>query len=136
MKQGMLSGKMCPVATQDVSTNLKNRNHAFKEYGYGPPNPNDPNHAFWLKKAKMYKAPTKDIMDMRCGNCAAFIQTPKMMECIKGGLEAMNTSEKELSYDQQFIDAANLGFCELFHFTCAAKRTCDAWKAGGPITKE
>ena len=32
MKQGMLSGNMCPVATQDVSTNLKNRNHAFKEY--------------------------------------------------------------------------------------------------------
>jgi hypothetical protein len=84
----------------------------------------------------MYKAPTKDIMDMRCGNCAAFIQTPRMMECIKGGLESMNASEKELSYDQQFIDAANLGFCELFHFTCAAKRTCDAWKAGGPITKE
>jgi hypothetical protein len=136
MKQGMLSGNMCPVATQDVSTNLKNRNHAFKEYGYGPPNPDEPNHAFWLKKAKMYKATTKDVMNMRCGNCAAFIQTPKMLECIKGGLEKSNESEKEMSYDQQFMDAANLGFCELFHFLCAGSRTCDAWKSGGPITKD
>lgn len=127
---------ICPVATQDVATNLKNRNHAFKDYGYGPPNPLEPNNAFWLKKAKMYNAPTSSVMNMRCGNCAAFIQTPKMMECIKGGLEKSKSSENELDYDQQFIDAADLGFCELFHFTCASARTCDAWKAGGPITKD
>jgi hypothetical protein len=136
MKQGMLSGKMCPVATQDVHINLKNRNHAFKEYGYGPPNPDDANHAFWLKKAKMYNAPTDVVKTMLCGNCAAFIQTPKMMECIKGGLEKGKDSENELDYDQQFIDAADLGFCELFHFTCAAARTCDAWKSGGSIKKD
>ena len=134
--KGLLSGSVCPLPTQDVSTNLKNRNHAFKEYGYGPPNPDEPNDAFWLKKAKMYNAPTNAVKSMRCGNCAAFIQTPKMMECIKSGLAKANESEKELSYDQQFIDAANLGFCELFHFTCAAARTCDAWKSGGPITKD
>jgi hypothetical protein len=134
--KGLLSGSICPLPTQDVSTNLKNRNHAFKEYGYGPPNPEEPNDAFWLKKAKMYNAPTDVVKSMRCGNCAAFIQTSKMMECIKSGLEKANESEKELSYDQQFIDAANLGFCELFHFTCAAARTCDAWKSGGPITKD
>jgi hypothetical protein len=37
MKEGLLSGVTCPLATQDIATNLKNRNHAFKEYGYGPP---------------------------------------------------------------------------------------------------
>jgi hypothetical protein len=126
----------CPVATQDIATNLKNRNHAFKEYGYGPPNPEEPNDAFWLKKAKMYNAPTSTVKNMRCGNCAAFIQTPKMMECIKSGLEKSKSSENELDYDQQFIEAADLGFCELFHFTCASARTCDAWKSGGPITKD
>ena len=83
----------------------------------------------------MYNAPTKDIMDMRCGNCAAFIQTPKMMECIKGGLEK-DEGKNELSYDENFVKAANLGYCDLFQFTCAALRTCDAWKSGGPITKE
>ena len=135
MKPGLLSGKVCPLATQDVHVNLKHRNHAFKEYGYGPPNPNEPNDAFWLKKAKMYNAPTSAIKGMRCENCAAFIQTPAMMECIIGGLEK-DEGKNELSYDEQFVKAADLGYCDLFQFTCAAARTCDAWKSGGPITKE
>jgi hypothetical protein len=135
MKEGLLSGVTCPLATQDIATNLKNRNHAFKEYGYGPPNPNEANDAFWLKKAKMYNAPTDVIKGMRCGNCAAFIQTPKMMKCILDGLEK-DENKGELSYDEQFIAAADLGYCDLFQFTCAAARTCDAWKSGGPRTKE
>ena len=135
MKDGLLTGKTCPIATQDVSVNLKNRNHAFKEYGYGPPNPNEANTAFWMKKATMYNAPTSAIKGMLCGNCAAFIQTPKMMECIVGGLEK-DENEDELSYDEEFVAAANLGYCDLFQFTCAADRTCDAWKSGGPITKD
>ncbi len=132
---GMLSGAVCPIATQDFHVNLKNRNHAFKEYGYGPPNPDEPNDVFWLKKAKMYNAPTEAIKGMRCGNCAAFIQTPKMMQCIIGGLEK-DENEGELSYDEEFVAAADLGYCDLFQFTCAAARTCDAWKSGGPITKD
>ena len=136
MKEGLLSGVVCPVATQDISVNLKNRNRAFKEFGYGAPNPDEPNTAFWLRKAKMYNAPVDTVKTMRCGNCAAFIQTPKMMECIKSGLEKGKDNPKELDYDQAFIDAADLGFCELFHFTCASARTCDAWKAGGSIKKD
>jgi hypothetical protein len=131
----LLSGLTCPVATQDVSVNLKNRNNAFKKFGYGPPNPEESNDSFWLKKAKMYNAPTDTIKGMRCGNCAAFIQTPKMMQCIKSGLEK-DEGANQLSYDENFIQAANLGSCDLFQFTCAAARTCDAWKSGGPITKE
>ena len=83
----------------------------------------------------MYNAPTNTVKGMRCGNCAAFIQTPKMMECIVGGLEK-DENEDELSYDEEFVAAANLGYCDLFQFTCAADRTCDAWKSGGPITKD
>jgi hypothetical protein len=131
----LLSGVICPIATQDIQINLKNRNNAFKKFGYGPPNPEEPNELFWLKKAKMYKAPTESIKSMLCGNCAAFIQTPKMMECIIGGLEK-DEGEDELSYDEEFIKAADLGYCDLFQFTCASARTCDAWKGGGPITKE
>ena len=134
--KGLLSGVSCPIATQDITVNLKNRNNAFKKFGYGPPNPDETNTAFWLTKAKMYNAPTDTVKTMLCGNCAAFIQTPKMMECIKGGLEKGKDSENELDYDQQFIEAADLGFCELFHFTCAAARTCDAWKSGGSIKKD
>ena len=133
--KGALSGKVCPLATQDISVNLKNRNHAFKEYGYGPPNPNEANTAFWVKKATMYNAPTSTVKSLRCGNCAAFIQTPTMMQCIKDGLEK-DEGKNTLSYDEQFIEAADLGYCDLFQFTCASNRTCDAWKSGGPITKE
>ena len=136
MKEGLLSGQVCPLPTQDVELNLKNRNNAFKKFGYGPPNPDETNTAFWMTKAKMYNAPTDTVKGMLCGNCAAFIQTPKMMECIKGGLEKGKDSENELDYDQKFIEAADLGFCELFHFTCAAARTCDAWKSGGSIKKD
>ena len=135
MKTGLLTGKSCPIATQDISVNLKNRNHAFKEYGYGPPNPDETNTVFWVRKATMYNAPTNTVKGMRCGNCAAFIQTPSMMECIIGGLEK-DEKPNELSYDEQFVAAADLGYCDLFQFTCAAARTCDAWKGGGPITKE
>lgn len=135
MPKGMFSGAVCPIATQDVHINLKNRNHAFKKYGYGPPNPNEPNTAFWLKKAKMYNAPTTAIKGMRCGNCAAFVQSPKMMQCIISGLEK-DENKGELSYDEEFVAAADLGYCDLFQFTCAAARTCDAWKSGGPITKD
>ena len=131
----LLSGVICPIATQDIQINLKNRNNAFKKFGYGPPNPDEPNELFWLKKAKMYNAPTKDVKSMLCGNCAAFIQTPKMMECILSGLEK-DEGKEELSYDEDFIKAADLGYCDLFQFTCAAARTCDAWKGGGPIKKE
>jgi len=136
MIDGLLTGKVCPVATQDIHTNLKNRNNAFKEFGYGPPDPELPNEVFWIKKAKMYNAPTDAVKQMRCGNCAAFIQTPSMLECIKTGIEGGDEVKNQLAYEDQFMEAANLGFCELFHFVCAGSRTCDAWKSGGPITKE
>lgn len=131
----LISKRSCPIATQDVHVNLKNRNEAFKEYGYGPPDPNAINKEFWDKKAKMYNAPVSEIKNMRCGNCAAFIQTPSMMKCIIGGLEK-DENEGELSYDEAFVEAADLGYCDLFQFTCAAARTCDAWKSGGPIKKD
>jgi len=136
MNEGLLSGKVCPVATQDIQVNLKNRNNAFKEFGYGPPDPSLPNDVFWIKKAKMYNAPTDAVKEMRCGNCAAFIQTPSMLECIKTGIEGGDEVKNQLAYEDQFMEAANLGFCELFHFVCAGSRTCDAWKSGGPITEE
>jgi hypothetical protein len=31
------------------------------------------------------------------------------------------------------IDAGDLGYCEVFDFKCASKRTCKAWIVGGPL---
>jgi hypothetical protein len=58
-----------------------------------------------------------------------------MIECITKGLEAKNPAE-ESGYDEDVIESAGLGFCELFHFKCADTRTCDAWLVGGPISDE
>ena len=47
--------KKCPPATQDIDLNLENRQKAIQEYGYGPPDPNQPNEKFWNKKADMWQ---------------------------------------------------------------------------------
>ena len=120
----------CPIATQDVKTNLKNRDWAFKNVGYGPANPNEPNSAFWNAKANEWQTEVKQAKSMRCGNCSAFIQTPEMMECIRAGID-----EDKQSYAEDVVESAGLGFCELFDFKCADTRTCNAWLIGGPITE-
>ena len=125
----------CPIATRDLKANLKARNFAFENYGYGPANPNDTknNRGFWLKKATMLNTSVIEAMGMRCGNCAAFIQTSQMLDCIKAGIEAKDPRQ-EAGYDEDVVEAAGLGYCELLHFKCADTRTCDAWLVGGPIT--
>ena len=123
----------CPIATYDIKVNLKARNWAFKNVGYGPANPEEENEEFWKARADEWQTPIEEAKGMRCGNCAAFIQTTQMLDCIKAGIEAKNP-EEESGYDEDVIETAGLGFCELFHFKCAATRTCDAWLVGGPIT--
>ena len=70
---------------------------------------------------------------MRCGNCAAFIQTPEMMECIIKGIQGEESDAE--TYANEVVAEAELGYCELFEFKCAADRTCSAWLVGGPITE-
>ncbi len=120
----------CPIATQDIHVNLKNRDKAFKEYGYGPANPELSNGAFWNKRANEWATSIDQAKTMRCGNSSAFIQTPEMMECIRTGIDE---EDKDESFAQDVIDSAKLGYCELFDFKCAADRTCSAWLVGGPI---
>jgi len=142
----------CPIETKDPVANLKNRNWAFANVGYGPANPELPNREFWDAKAETWNTDLAQAKSMRCGNCAAFIQTPEMIECITGGMEGESDeengeegeesgesykegeSEENEDLEMAVQDAADLGYCELFHFKCAAARTCDAWLVGGPIT--
>jgi hypothetical protein len=121
----------CPPATSDIAVNLKNREGAIKTAGYGPMNPALPNNKFWQAKADRWTVPVEDAKKSLCGNCAVFIQTPKMLDCIASGLgnEAGNDAWGS-------IEAGDLGYCEAFDFKCAASRTCDAWVAGGPVTEE
>lgn len=120
----------CPEPTQDINLNLKNRQKAIEEQGYGPLNPNLPNDKFWAKKAEMWQLDdVEEAKQSLCGNCAAFDITAKTLDCIAKGIGTDGGSEDP----HDVIEAGQLGYCRFLKFKCAAKRTCDAWVVGGPV---
>ena len=122
--------KSCPPATQDIKLNLKNRQKAINEFGYGPLNPGEPNKKFWEEKVKEWKLDTlKEAKTALCGNCAAFDVTKKTIDCIAKGIGDDEGSEDPMDV----VEAGELGYCRFLKFKCASKRTCDAWVTGGPI---
>ena len=128
MDQMMTSEKevaKCPMPTQDVVLNLKNRAKAITTAGYGPENPKLPNEAFWRKKADAWDVSIEDSKKSLCGNCAAFNVQNSIKNCIAKGIG--NEADPWGT-----IRLADLGYCEIFDFKCAASRTCDAWVTGGP----
>ena len=124
-KKELVEPASCPIATQDIKTNLANRQTAVDDANYGPANPNEPNEDYWKAKADEFQGDVATAKKMLCGNCAAFNQTNKLLGCIKKGI-GEDANEVAIGGD--------LGYCEIFDFKCAAKRTCDAWIVGGPIT--
>ena len=118
----------CPTATTDIEENVKNRNWTIEKFRYGPLNPDYPDPDFWEEKAEMWSTDVSHARSALCGNCAAFDQSPKLLDCIVEGI-----NENRAAQPEDVIDLADLGYCQLFKFKCAAKRTCDAWLHGGPI---
>ena len=119
-----LEEKKCPLATQDIKLNLANRKKAIDTASYGPANPKEPNEEYWIARSKTFNNTPEEAKTMRCGNCAAFNKTSRMLACIKGGIG---------EDAEEVAKAGDLGFCEIFDFKCASLRTCDAWVVGGPI---
>jgi hypothetical protein len=119
----------CPMATQNITLNLKNRAKAITTAKYGPENPNLPNNAYWKSLADEWDVSVEDAKKCRCGNCAAFNVSDKMKECIANGIG--NEADPWGT-----IELAELGYCEIFDFKCAANRSCRAWIVGGPNTGE
>ena len=124
------NGASCPPATGDVALNLANRQTAIDSATYGPLNPNQPNEEFWQRLADKWSVTVEEAKKSRCGNCAAFVQTTKIKNCINAGLAAGGATGDEW----ETVGAGDLGYCEAFDFKCASNRTCDAWIVGGPIT--
>lgn len=119
----------CPPATQDIALNLKNRKNAIDTAMYGPLNPSEPNEEYWKAVAAEWNVDAETAKKQRCGNCAVFVVTTEMKNCISQGLTGETQSDE---FDA--IDAAGeLGYCEAFDFKCASARTCRAWVAGGPV---
>jgi len=117
----------CPPATRHIPTNIANRQRCIDEANYGPLNPNEPNEEYWEEKARMFKDDVSAAKKALCGNCAAFIQTKAMLQCIAEGIGGNVEDEWDV------IEAGDLGYCEFYDFKCAASRTCDAWVVGGPV---
>jgi hypothetical protein len=123
------SGMTCPPATQDITLNLKNRQKAIDEYGYGPLNPDLPNTKFWMAKVDEWNLDSVDeAKSSLCGNCAAFDQRKETLDCIAQGIGSDTGAEDPT------IEAGDLGYCRFLKFKCASRRTCDAWVTGGPLT--
>jgi hypothetical protein len=120
--------ELCPEATYNIELNLKNRQTAIDVADYGPLNPNEPNEDYWKSKAEMFKGDLESAKKALCGNCAFFLQTKNILNCIAEGIGG------EVKDEWDTIEAGNLGYCEAFDFKCAANRTCNAWVVGGPIT--
>ena len=110
--------------------NLENRAKAIETAMYGPLNPSEPNDDYWAKIGAEWGVSADEAKKQRCGNCAAFIQTSEMLECIEGGLAQGDT--RQTAWD--VAEAGELGYCEAFDFKCASARTCRAWIVGGPVT--
>lgn len=119
----------CPTATVDIEENAKNRNWTIDKFKYGPLNPDCPDPGFWEAKADLWNTDIEHAMSAKCGNCAAFDQSPKILDCIIKGI-----NETKAADPSDVLSLADLGYCQLFKFKCASQRTCDAWLHGGPIT--
>ena len=84
------------------------------------------NFEYWNNLAEIYNQESiEQSLQMRCGNCAAFVITTEMKDCIKKGISDVEADETE--------QAGELGYCQFLKFKCAAARTCESWVGGGPI---
>ena len=118
----------CPIATQDIHVNLKNRQHGIDEYHYGPANPEKPGK-YWKDAAKRWKTDESTAKSMKCANCAAFDVSDKMWACMTKGIEGNEKNIDALAT----IEKGDLGYCNFLHFKCAGSRSCAAWVTGGAL---
>jgi len=123
-----VTNKGCPIATHDLTINVKNRQIAIDKHHYGPANPDKPG-SYWGDAAEQWGIDENTAKTMKCSNCAAFNITDEMYNCIRDGMgdEAFEADKTR--------EAADLGYCNLLHFKCAGTRSCELWVTGGPIIK-
>ena len=107
----------CPLPTQDLKLNTKNRNSAIKaDYiQYGPLNLED--EEYWERAAEHWNTSVEVAKKSKCKNCVAFDVSERMLECMPGSVQ----------------NDGYLGYCWMHSFKCHSERTCYTWAAGGPI---
>ena len=124
MRRDARKQEACPVATQDVEVNLKNRQDALDTKEYGPANPGldeeGGNQEFWQRYADRFNDTVENVMTMRCGNCSFFDTSENMKQCIETGIGPDGDPEAA-------VDAGELGYCSALDFKCASQRVCIIW---------
>lgn len=119
IQEGKLFENMidCPLPTQNLELNTKNRNSAIEaDYiQYGPLNLND--EGYWERAADHWNTTIDVAKESKCKNCVAFDISPRMLECMPGNVDK----------------DGYLGYCWMHHFKCHSERTCNTWATGGPI---
>ena len=119
LKEGRLYENVmaCPLPTQDLELNTKNRNSAIEaDYiQYGPLNLND--EEYWERAAKHWKTSVDVAKQSKCKNCVAFDVSKRMLECMPGSVQK----------------DGYLGYCWMHSFKCHSERACYTWASGGPI---
>ncbi len=119
LKEGKLyeAAMACPLPTQDLKLNTRNRNSAIKaDYiKYGPLNLTD--KGYWELAADHWNTTVEVAKESKCKNCVAFDISERMLECMPGSVQ----------------DGGYLGYCWMHNFKCHSERTCYTWAAGGPI---
>lgn len=116
---GSKEAAACPLATQDLKVNTKNRNKSInaEHIQYGPLNLSD--QEYWKRLAVHWKTTPEVAKKSNCSNCVAFDISPRMQDCMPGMVQ----------------EGGYLGYCHMHHFKCHSARTCYTWASGGPITK-
>lgn len=112
----------CPLATQDLQINTKNRDAAIKadHVQYGPLNISEPGD-YWEGIADHWDTTVAAAKESLCGNCASFDISDRMDDCMPG-----STSD----------DEGVLGYCWMHNFKCHSARSCRTWAKGGPIVED
>ncbi len=75
---------------------------------------NQTNKATAIEEAAYGKAVDSETI---CGTCAAYNQTDEMLECIGD-------------------DTGDLGYCQIWKFSCMSDKWCESWAEGGPMTSD
>lgn len=112
----------CPIPTQNLEVNTKNRNRSIEAdfIKYGPLNVDEP-AGYWEHLADHWKTSVDAAKASNCGNCVAFDIAPRMLNCMPGEI-----SDKD----------GKLGYCWMHHFKCHSARSCYTWAKGGPIDED
>lgn len=123
---GSVEKRAIPAAITDLHLNVENRQHAIDEYAYGPMNPDEPGD-YWQRLGDVWGVSAEEAATTRCHNCAAFNMTSEIQGAIADSIGDGGAA---------VVQAAELGYCELLAFKCAADRSCSVWLTGGPITDD